>query len=444
MRRHSPPFDSTVLPYGIKPFLAVRVLWNMTDCRWCFLAAALVLLGETKTQPPGWTQWAGPHRDFTSEATGLADSWPAAGPRRIWSRPLGEGYSGIAESDGVLYTMYRRGDVEFVVAADAETGKNLWETNYREPYQISYQEAGNGPYAMPLVLGDRIYTVGAAGTFQSLDRKTGKILWTRRLIQDMGGTPMQFGYSCQPLVYKDNLIMMVGGRGHAIVAFRPKDGSVAWQKQDFANSNSSPVLINLDGEDQVVAFMGSDVIGVDANTGDLRWSFPHNTPYGLAVSMPVWDPEHHLLFFSAAYDTGSYVLELHRQGAKTAVKQVWKDNHIQVHFGSIIRIGDYLYCSSGRDGPKLLTAVNIKSGKIAWRERGFARASLLYADGKLILVDEDGNLALARVSPERLEVISKVELLKSNAWTVPTLVGTRLYVRDRHDMMAFDIGKAGG
>ena len=126
------------------------------------------------------------------------------------------------------------------------------------------------------------------------------------------------------------------------------------------------------------------------------------------------------------------------------MKQVWKDNHIQVHFGSIIRIGDYVYCSSGRDGPKLLTAVNIKSGKIAWRERGFARASLLYADGKLIVVDEDGNLALARVSPERLEVISKVELLKSNAWTVPTLVGTRLYVRDRHDMMAFEVGKAGG
>jgi len=317
----------------------------MTSGRWCAPAAALVALGAaTTTASQDWTQWAGQHRDFTSDVTGLADSWPASGPRRVWRRPLGEGYSGIAEAGGILYTMYRRGDTEFVVAVDAGTGQNLWERSFREPYQISYQEAGNGPYAMPLVLDDRLYTVGAAGTFHGLERKAGNVVWTRRLIEDLGGTAMRFGYSCQPLVYKDNLIMMVGGKGHALVSFRQRDGSVAGQKQDFANSNSSPVLINLDGEDQMAAVMGSDVVGVNADTGDLRWSFPHNTPYGLAVSMPVWAPEYHLPFFSAAYDTGSYVVELRRQGQQTAVKQVWKDNHIQVHFGSIIRMGDYIYC----------------------------------------------------------------------------------------------------
>jgi outer membrane protein assembly factor BamB len=337
--------------------------------------------------------------------------------------------------------MFRTGDVESVIAMDAQTGKTAWQTDYGEPFQNSFGEAGNGPYSMPLVLGDRLYTAGATGTFQA-DRKTGKVIWKKELIADIGGTPMQFGYSCQPLVYGDTLIMMVGGRGHAIMAFRQKDGSVAWQKQDFANSYSSPVLIHVDGEEQVVAFMGNDVVGVDPKTGDLRWSHPHPTPYNLAISMPVWDEADHLLFYSAAYNTGAYVLELRRQGEKTAVKEVWKDNHIQVHFGSILRIGEYVYCSSGHDGPALFTAVNIKTGKVAWRERGFAKASFLLADGKLILVDQEGNLGLVRVSPERLEVLSKVALLKSNAWTVPTLVGTRLYLRDRHDIMALDVGKS--
>src|SRR5579872_490204 len=244
---------------------------SMTRVWWCALGAS------QDTQPADWTQWAGPHRDFTYDAKGLADAWPTGGPKQIWRRPLGEGYSGIAESGGVLFTAYRRDETEFIVAMDAGTGKTFWETSYREPYQISYQPAGNGPYVMPLVLDDCLYTVGSAGTFQSLDRKNGKILWTKRLIEDMGGTPMKFGYSCQPLPYKDNLIMMVGGKGHGIAAFRQKDGSVAWAKQDFVNSNASPVLINVDGEDQVVAFMASELAGVDANTGELRWTYPHTT-----------------------------------------------------------------------------------------------------------------------------------------------------------------------
>jgi hypothetical protein len=88
-----------------------------------------------------------------------------------------------------------------------------------------------------------------------------------------------------------------------------------------------------------------------------------------------------------------------------------------------------------------MTAVELKTGKIMWQQRGFAKAQLLYADSKLILADEDGTLALCRATPEKFEVLSKVSVLENIAWTPPTLVGTRLYLRDRKTIEAFDLAR---
>jgi hypothetical protein len=111
-----------------------------------------------------------------------------------------------------------------------------------------------------------------------------------------------------------------------------------------------------------------------------------------------------------------------------------------VHIGTVIRVGDYLYLSSGDFGPAFLTAVDVKTGRQVWQNRAFARAQLLYADGKLIVLDEDGTLALATVSPEGLEVLSRASVLENVSWTPPTLAGATLYVRDRKTLAAFNLG----
>src|SRR3954451_8283457 len=116
-----------------------------------------------------WTQWGGPHRNFTTEAGGLKSSWPATGPKVIWKRPLGEGYSSPSvDSGGVLYTMYGRPRREIVGAMDAATGKTLWEHATPVVFQNDYGEVGNGPYATPLLVGDRLFTAGATGRLQCL------------------------------------------------------------------------------------------------------------------------------------------------------------------------------------------------------------------------------------------------------------------------------------
>ena len=179
---------------------------------------------------------------------------------------------------------------------------------------------------------------------------------------------------------------------------------------------------------------------MDPSHGQTLWSHPHKTDWGLNISTPVWSPGDHLLFVSSAYSVGSRAIELHRRVDKTTVAEKWFSNRMRVHIGTVIRVGDYAYGSSGDFGPAFITAVDMKTGKIAWQDRSFSRAQLLYADGKLILLDEDGHLGLATVSPEGMKVLARATILDHLSWTPPTLSGTKLFVRDRKTIAAFDLG----
>ncbi len=416
--------------------------------RWPRLAMCVVWLiwlsGASFGQAGDWPQWGGPQRNFKSPGTGpstkLALTWPETGPPRLWQRDLGEGFSGIAAEGGKLFTMYRKGEQEVVVALDAATGKTLWEYAYDAPFWKEQDMSnGPGPHATPLVTGAYVFTTGVTGRLHCLDKQTGKPVWSRDLFKEFNGTVRVNGYSCSPLAYKNTVIVTVGGQGHALMAFNQKDGAVVWQKQDFRNSTSSPILINVDGQEQLVAFMWGDIVGVEPASGALLWSHPHQTDFGLNTSTPVWG-EDNLLFVSSAYGGGSRVLKLARNGDKTTVEQVWAHSLMRAHFGNCIRVGDLVFGSSGDFGPAPFMAINVKTGKIAWRERSLARASFLYADGRFILLDEDGHLALATPTPEGLKTHCKVELLQGLAWTAPALVGTQLYVRNRKAIMALELG----
>jgi len=388
-----------------------------------------------------WTVWGGSGRDFKVNSSGLADFWPAGGPKKLWSRALGDGYSAIAEEAGMLYTSFRRGSKDVVTALDAATGKTRWEYEYENPFTNSYSEAvGPGPYAMPQVIGDRLVTASGTGKIYSFDKKTGRPVWSHDLYTEFHGTRLQFGYSCHGLPYKDTLIYLSGGRGDAAIAFRQSDGAVVWKALEFTNAHSSPLLINVDGQPQVVALSADTVLGFNPDNGALFWTHEHHTNYGLAVSTPVWAPGN-LLFVASAYGSGARVLQLSQSGGKTAVKELWYDARLQLHFGTAIQRDGYVYFSSGHNGPILMTAVELKTGEVKWRERGFAKAQLLYADGKFILADQDGTLALCKANPEKFEVLSKASVLQSIAWTPPTLVGSRLYVRDRKTIEAFDLAR---
>lgn len=390
-----------------------------------------------------WPQWGGPQRNFIVDAKGLAAQWTDEGPKKIWSRDLGDGYATVVVDDGKLYTMYRVGEEEFTIALDAASGKTLWEHKNPSPFTKEMAEFGPGPHATPLVAGNSLYSIGTNMVMHAFDKSDGKVLWKHDLAEEYKADQPGRGYSSSPLTYKDAIIVPVGGKedhpGQCIMAFDRSDGKLVWKNQSFEITHSSPILITFDGEDQLVIFMSKEIAGLNPNNGELLWSHPHLTQYGANLMTPVWNGGD-LIFCSAAYDSGSRVVKLTKKDGKTVPEELWFNKKMRMHHTNPVCIGDYIYGSSGDFGPAFLFCVNAKTGELAWRERGFSKATCVYADGKLVLLDEDGQLAMAKVSPKGLEVLSKCQLLERTSWAAPSLAGTTLYVRDRKKIMALDLG----
>ncbi len=421
------------------------------------IAGALVssVTGGASATATGWPQWGGPTRDFKADSRGLAASWPASGPKELWSRPLGEGYSGIAVENGVLYTQYRPvkgflstmvsrftgSQPEVVTAIDAASGKTLWEHVYEAPILSGMDTGyGPGPNATPLVAGDLVFAVGSTGKLHALEKKTGRVVWKKDLWGEMGGQVHGRGYAPSPLAYGENVILPVGGAGQALVAFRQKDGQVAWKNHTFDIAPASPVLIDVDGQEQLVLFHGDGVAGVDPNGGPLYWKHPHRTQYNLNISTPVWG-DGNVLFVSSAYDGGSRALRLRRTGSlTTAVEELWFSSKMRLHFGDAIRLGGVVYGSSGDFGPAFFVAMDVATGKVLWQDRQLGRATQVAADGKLVLLDEQGVLAIATPGTDGLKVLAKAQVLNGRSWTAPSLVGTQLFLRDRTTIKAVDLG----
>jgi outer membrane protein assembly factor BamB len=423
------------------------ILSRTSRASFMFLAAVVVAPPAGPAQAEsGWTRWGGPHQNWKADCKKLADQWPADGPKKLWNRDLGDGYSSISEEDGRLYTMYREaGDEgkEVVICLDASTGETVWERKYRaRPSDEHVMEFGAGPRATPLICEDRVYSIGVSGMMHCLNKADGKVVWKHDLWKEFKGTVLNHGYSSSALDYKDTVIALVGGKGHSIMAFRKDNGKVAWKKQDFKNSYSTPMLIDVDGQDQLLCFMAEELAAVDPANGKLLWTVKHKNQWGQNVCLPVWDAEDHLLFMTSVAEGGSRCLKLSRNGKKTTVDEQWVNPRVQVHHSNAIRLGDTIYTSTGGRGPGLFHAIDVKTGEILWKERGFAKATFVYGDGKFFVVDEDGNLGMIKPSPEALDIITTVPLLTKSAWTAPTLVGDRLYVRDRQVIMALDVGKS--
>ena len=248
----------------------------------------LMVEGLLQASSSEWTQWAGPNRNFQVTARAIAAKWPETGPKIVWKHAMPYGSSSIAVDGKRLYTMYRDGDNEVVLSLDAANGKTIWEYKYEAKFLKGMNMAtGPGPHSTPLVDGSRLYTAGVTGKLHCLDKKTGKVIWMRGLIEEMGGSVMLRGYSNSPLRYKDTLIVMLGGKGHTIAALDLKTGATRWMGGDFGNSHSSPVLINVDGQEQLAYVVEKAVAGFDPNSGRVLWSHPHENRGGDITSTPL-------------------------------------------------------------------------------------------------------------------------------------------------------------
>jgi outer membrane protein assembly factor BamB len=387
-----------------------------------------------------WTRFAGPTQDFRVPDHDLAEEWPRGGPRKLWSRKLGPGYSGIVAQGDRLYTMYRADPEEVVVCLDARTGETLWEYQYRSsPAKGHDPDYGDGPNSTPLLTDGQLYTIGIAGILHCLDPETGEVHWSRDLWAGLGGTFLDFGYSSSPIPYRNNISALVGGEDRGAVAFDKRDGSVAWKGLSFENSYSTPIIMNLLGQDHLVAFMATEVVGADPNTGELRWQYFIRNQYPQNMCLPIQVDDD--LVFITTLEAGSRGLKVVKHDAFD-VEEVWSSRRFQCFYGSSVRIGDYVYGPSGYSAAPLMVAMNARTGELVWRKRGFALANVIGAGDRLLILDDEGTLALATPGPDDLKVHAKARVLSAPARTSPTIVGNILYARDQKSIVALDLGRS--
>jgi outer membrane protein assembly factor BamB len=390
-----------------------------------------------------WPQWGGPQRSFKTESGELAESWPKDGPRRIWSRRLGDGYSAIVADGGMLFTMYRLGpedEREITVALDAATGRTLWQHVNPAPLTGPPDDSGwggKGPNSTPLVAHSRLITIGSRALLHCFDRQTGKVLWRVDLAADLGA-PVEdnVGYSPSPIAYAGTVVVPVGvsrgGKGQTLAAFSLADGALVWKGLSFPLDYSSPIMIRYRDRDQLVMTTRQGLIGVDPADGSLIW---RHSKAGSIVT-PVSDGADLLFYSTGGSDAVGRVVRLTSREEKVQPVELWSGNKVLIWQPTPVVVDGFLYGST----TKKMLCVDLTSGELRWSRQGFPMASCVWADGKLIILDKNGKLSLATAAPEGMEVHARCKVTEKYSFTVPTLVGTTLYLRDRKNAMALDLG----
>jgi len=377
-----------------------------------------------------WPQWRGPNRDGVSKETGLLKQWPAEGPALVWKASgAGRGYSSFSISNGKLYTMGLRGDREFVIAFDIATGKEAWATPHGSAF---HNDQGDGPRGTPTIDGDRVYALGGNGDLSALDARTGKLVWSKNVLREFGGSNITWGISESPLVLGNKVLVNAGAPGASMVALNKSDGSVIWKSQSDESGYSSAIPVDINGSTQVVFFTAQRAVGLDARDGRLLWEYGKPSNNVANVATPI--VRGNRIFISSDYGTGGGVVEIKPDNK---AQEIYFTKEMKNHHSSSVLVGDYLYGFSS----SILTAMKFDTGEIAWRDRSVGKGSLVYADGSLYCLSENGVVGLVEATPTGYKEKGRFRIQQGSlpTWAHPVVAGGRLYLRDQDTIYAFDV-----
>jgi outer membrane protein assembly factor BamB len=392
-----------------------------------------------------WPQWRGPNRDGISKETGLLKEWPADGPKLLWhQKQIGGGYSTPAVVGDRLYIVSSEGmDNEYVQSLEVKDGKQAWST------RIGKSGRNEGPQypgsrSTPTMDGDSLYVLGSDGDLAALETKTGKVRWTKNLRTEFGGKPGNWAYSESVLIDGDTLVCTPGGGEATLVALNKKSGDVIWKcavKEGDEAAYASPIVVEAGGIKQYVQFVQKALVGVDAKTGKLLWRY-ERTAQGSPANIPTPVADNGYVY-SAANRTGGALVKLKASDGNVEAEQVYFSTKLPSSIGGFLKFGENLY-GTRRQG---LMCVEFTTGEVRWEDAALGPASLCYADGRLYLHGESGEVALVEATPEAYRAKGRFtppdrppranQMDKS--WAYPVVANGRLYIRDMNSLWCYDV-----
>ena len=381
-----------------------------------------------------WTDFRGPNRDGRYEQMAISTAWPAAGLPLVWRQPVGGGYSSFAVAEGRAFTIEQRRNREVATAYDLATGRELWahawDAEFREPL------GGDGPRATPTWHEGRVYVLGAEGELRCLDARTGRRIWSRNILTDTQAQNLHWGMAASPLIVDDKVIVLPGGpNGKSVAAYNKLTGEPVWTALDDMQAYTSPMVVTLAGQRQMVVVSARRAMGFTVEAGGLLWEYPWTTDFDVNVAQPVVIGENRV-FLSASYGHGAALLEIARTEPGFAVKNLWSNNRMKNKFTTSVLHDGYLY---GLD-EAILACIDAQTGELKWKGGRYGYGEVVLASGHLIVTTESGEVALVRATPERFEELSRFQAISGKTWNHPALADGYLLVRNETEMACFRIG----
>ena len=369
----------------------------------------------------------------------------------MWAREVGAGFAGPAVVGDRLILFHRVNNRpstslgttvslsngrETVEAMDANTGKTIWTFDYPTSYRDDFG-FDEGPRAVPVIAGGRVFTHGADGMLHGIDLGSGKMLWsvdTRRVFEAPKG---YFGVASSPVVDGTRVLVNVGGTRGGIVAFDAATGKTSWTATSDEPSYSAPIIADIAGQHTGVFFTRTGLVAVDPATGKVLYQYRWRARQAASVNAATPIVAGDRIFLSASYSTGAVLLQV----ANNSVKPIWSgDESMSNHYSTSVLKDGYLYGFDGRqEFGQTLRCVELATGKVMWNVDGFGAGTLLIAGETLVITRESGELALATASPKAFRFNARAQVIKGVVRAYPALSNGRYYVRNDRQLAAFDL-----
>ncbi len=391
---------------------------------------------EELSKLPAWPGYRGALRDGKSTETGLLKEWPPTGPRELYRKPIGLGWGAFAIGLGRSFTLEQRGADEVVACYDFENGDELW--THRYPARFTEQMGGEGPRSTPTLDSDRLYTLGAEGELCCLNALTGAKIWSANILKETKSENLHWAMSGSPLILDDRVYVTASGAtkgSDSLLVYDKLTGELKLKTLNVKQSYASLEVVTLNGKKQLLDFAGDFLFGLEIADGKPLWSFPWEMSNDINASQPLVIGENRV-FISSGYGKGCALIEIRpRESGGFEAAKLWDNPHMKNKFAPAILHEGHVY---GLD-EEFLACMDAQTGKRKWKGGRYGHGQLMFADGRLIVVAEDGQLALVEASPEAYKEISKFQALDGKTWNLPALAGGRLLIRNDREMVAYDL-----